>query len=52
MRCRKLDDVSPIRMRESVKAHDEAIGTLSDCGVKGRSKILRLPHVEKLGLHP
>jgi hypothetical protein len=52
MRCCKLGDVSPIRERESVKAHDESSGTLPDCGVEGRSKILRLSHVEKLGLHP
>src|SRR5215470_1902094 len=51
MLCRELDNISLVYLREGLVPHNESIGTVPDCGGEGRCQILRLPHVEKLGLH-
>jgi hypothetical protein len=38
------------RLREGVKSHHERVGTLPDRTIERRPQILRLSHVEKVGV--
>ena len=46
----QVNDELLVRLCDSVKPHDERVGTLPDCGIERRPQILGRSHVEKLRL--
>jgi hypothetical protein len=48
--CSKVNDQPLVRLSESVKPHDERIGTLPDCDLERRPEIISRSRVQKLGL--